>query len=192
MAAQEQILNVAREIVAEGGPVALSFDAIAKRLGKTKQAMLYWYPTKSALLAALFLPALEAEVAVAEEALKVVDGRADAIARFVRAVAAFHLGDLDRYRMMYLLPQTARGGTRAADRPLMQDIHPITDRLYAALAQHMGGSGAEARREAVAVHGAVLGLVLMFALADAVNDPLKHAEEGMIAALIASLGGQSG
>jgi len=107
-------------------------------------------------------------------------------------VAAFHLGDLDRYRMMYLLPQTARVGARAADRPLMQDIHPITDRLYAALAQHMGGTGAEARRETVAVHGAVLGLVLMFALADAVNDPLKHAEEGMIVALIASLGGQSG
>jgi AcrR family transcriptional regulator len=191
MAAQEQILNVAREIVAEGGPVALSFDAIAKRMGKTKQAVLYWYPTKAALLAALFLPALEAEVAVAEDALIAAEGRGDAIARFVREVAAFHLGDLDRFRMMYLMPQTARGGVREADRPLMQDIHPITDRLYTALAHHLGGACADARREAVAVHGAVLGLVLMFALADAVNDPLKHAEEGMIAALIASLGGQS-
>jgi len=56
----DSILKIAREIMASEGLAAVSFDAIARRLGRSKQAVLYWYPTKHDLLTALFLPWLRA------------------------------------------------------------------------------------------------------------------------------------
>ena len=39
----KKILTIAREILASDGLGAVSFDTIARRLGRTKQAVLYWY-----------------------------------------------------------------------------------------------------------------------------------------------------
>ena len=176
-----RIVEIAREIMVTDGVAGLSFDAIARRLGRSKQAVLYWYPSKRDLLAALFLPALEAEADVAIAALEGVTGRAAAIGGFVDAVARFHLADLERFRMMYLAPQMT---PQRQDAPSLTDeVHPVTDRLYAALARHLDGD----RAGALAVHAAVLGLVMMFALADALDDPLKHGAGDAIAALKARL-----
>lgn len=183
----ERILAIARELLASGGVSAVSFDAIARQLDRSKQAVLYWYPTKQDLLAAMFLPWLNAETDVAVEALARASGRDAAVRAFVTAVAAFHLDDLDRFRMMYLLPQTT-GGMRSQQR-MTARVHPVTDRLYTTLAAHLGGKPEEARREAFAIHSAVLGLVLMHGLADSLDDPLKHSDQAAIDALAASLCG---
>ena len=184
----EQILSIAREILASNGLGAVSFDAIARRLGHSKQAVLYWYPTKHDLLSAMFLPWLEAETDTATTAISKATNRIEAIGFFTRAVARFHLDDLNRFRMMYLLPQTTstksnvRGAVVAGD-----EVHQITNRLYGALADHLDGDQEAARKEAFAIHSSVLGLIMMFALADALRDPLKHSENDVIDALIASL-----
>jgi len=184
----DQILEIARDLLAGGGLGAVSFDAIAARLGRSKQAVLYWYPTKPDLLAALFLPWLEEEATRAEDALKAAEDTTTAIARFVRAIAAFHLSDLPRFRAMYLLPQTL---TRSAEDPrhkeVLDKVHAIIDRLYSALAAHLGPDPVAARQEAFAVHSAVLGLVLMTGLAEGVRDPLKHGHDDLVDALIARL-----
>ncbi len=187
-----RILTIARELLASEGLAGLSFDAIAPRLGRSKQAVLYWYPSKQDLLSAMFLPALEAETEAALSALEGVTGRADAITAFVRAVAAFHLADPDRFRLMYLLPQTTKGKRRDLHVPdIIGRIHPVTDRLYAGLADRLG-TGPAARTEAMAIHSAVLGLVMMHALAEAVQDPLKHRQVALIDAMAAMLAGQGG
>lgn len=182
----DRILAIARDLVARDGLGALSFDAIAARLGRSKQAVLYWFPSKPALLAAMLVPWLVAETETVEAALSGTANRCEAVERFVRAVAEFHLSDLERFRMMYLLPQVQR--TKADTAPtaplLAKDVHPVTDRLYGMLAHHLGGGTLSARQEAVALHSAVLGLVMMCALADALQDPLKHGKEDLIAALI--------
>lgn len=184
----ERILDIARDLLAADGLAAVSFDAIAARLGKSKQAVLYWYPSKNDLLAAMYLPWLEAETGIAERSLAGVRGRDDAIGSFVRAIAGFHLGSLDRFRMMYLVPQTLRPGAQGhMNEALVRQVHPVTDRLYAALAAHLPGGRAAARQQAVAIHAAVLGQVLMIALADGLNDPLKHPPADLIDALIDAL-----
>ena len=182
----EAILAIARDLVREGGPAALSFDAIAARLGRSKQAVLYWYPSKQALLAALYLPWLAAESAAVEEALEGITDRERAIAVFVETVAGFHLADLERFRIVYLAPQMQAQAARPPG-GLMPEINATTSRLYAALAARLGGP--EARAEAMALHAAVLGLVLMVALAEGVGDPLKHATEVLVPRLAARLGG---
>ncbi len=183
----DQILKIAQELVADGGLGAVSFDAIAGRLGRSKQAVLYWFPTKQDLLGAMFLPWLEAEAGVAVAAIDGGRDRNDAIDRFVRAVAGFHLGDLDRFRMMYLVPQTTPRSAGMRESGFVEQVHPITDQIYGALAAYLEGTPGEERREAVAIHSAVLGMVLMFALADGLDDPLKHDAEGLVDALISVL-----
>lgn len=188
----QKILTIAREILASDGLGAVSFDAIARRLERSKQAVLYWYPTKRDLLAAMFLPWLNAETETAAGAVSKAMNRDQAIGSFVKAIAWFHLEDLDRFRMMYLVPQTT--GQKSKDRANMvtgDEVYQVTNRLYGALACHLGGETDAARKEAVAIHSAVLGLVLMFALANALQDPLKHSETDLIEAMIANLTGKS-
>lgn len=185
---KDQILKIARELLASEGLAAMSFDAIARRLGRSKQAVLYWYPTKHDLLAAMFLPSLEME---AEEAIASVSSaatRVQAISSFVKTVSGFHFEDLERYRMMYLLPQTIPPiSGEPLNAELLEQVHPVTDRMYGKLASKLGGEHEAARQEAFAIHSAVLGLVLMFGLADSIKDPLKHTRSEMVDALIASL-----
>ena len=184
----DQILKIAQELLASGGLAAVSFDAIARRLGRSKQAVLYWYPTKHDLLASMFLPWLEAEADVAIRSVADATSRDDAVDGFVRGVAAFHFDDLDRFRMMYLLPQTMKPGANdSQNAKLLNKTHPITNRVYGALAAHLEGDPIAARREAVATHSAVLGIVLMFGLAERLRDPLKHSASELIDALIKSL-----
>lgn len=185
----DQILDIARGLLAESGIGAVSFDAIAQRLGRSKQAVLYWFPSKHDLLAAMFLPWLQAEADVATRSVSEAANRNEAVAAFVGAIARFHLDDLDRFRMMYLLPQTLKPSLEEPQNAaLLEKVHEVTDRVYAALAKHLSGDRERARREAVAIHSAILGLVLMFGLADKTRDPLKHSEADMVDALINSLG----
>jgi AcrR family transcriptional regulator len=190
-----RILAIAREILASEGLGALSFDAVARRLGRSKQAVLYWFPTRQDLLAALFLPWLEAEAAAAISAIAAAPGRKRAIRAFVTAVADFHLEDLDRFRLMYLAPQisgarreasSARREARPKDR-LVGRVHPITGALYGALAERLGNGGKRSRAEALAIHSAVLGVVMMCALADSLDDPLRHSNARLVEALIERL-----
>lgn len=184
---KDQIIEIACDLLASDGLAGVSFDAIARRLGRTKQAVLYWYPTKHDLLAAMFLPWLEAEAEIAIRSVSDTTTRNEAIGAFIRAATDFHFHDLDRFRMMYILPQTIRpsaGEPHSAE--LLAKVHPVTDRMYGALADKLDGEPAAARREAFAIHSAVLGLVLMFGLADSTGDPLKHTASEMVGALIAS------
>ncbi len=184
----DEILKIASELLASDGLGAVSFDAIARRLGRSKQAVLYWYPTKHDLLAAMFLPWLEAEADVATRSVVDASGRVEAIGAFVRAIAEFHFDDLDRFRMMYLLPQTIKPSENEPHNvELLEKVHPVTDRVYGALAPYLEGDPLATRRKAVVIHSAVLGLVLMFGLADSLSDPLKHSASELVDALIVSL-----
>ena len=83
---RERILATARRLLGKEGPKAVSFDAIARQMGVSKQAVLYWFPSRPDLLAAMFVPWLELESETAEGALAEATTRADAVAAFVRAV----------------------------------------------------------------------------------------------------------
>lgn len=189
---RETILATARRLLRKNGPNAVSFDAIARQMGVSKQAVLYWFPSRPDLLAAMFLPWLESEAETAERALAGVSSRAGAIAAFVHAIAAFHLSDLDRFRMMYLALQTARSRRKAHPTDtLVRQVHPVTDRLYGALEARLGDGRDGARAEAAAIHAAVLGMVLMVALGDSLDDPLKHSTDTLVDALIGAFTGSA-
>lgn len=196
------ILRTARQIIAEEGTRALTFDAVARRLGVTKQAIIYWFPSKQVLLGELVLPWIQAE---AERVVAAVEGAPDprqGITRAVHALVDFHLEDLDRFRQMYLAVQLDPKPHLLMDGDTLRShVHPTTGRMYAALARMLAGppplhpalagEGA-ARRAAVALHMAALGLILMVALGAAVDDPLAHGTDALVASLIALVGGDEG
>lgn len=191
---RQKILETARALIRSGGPGNLTFDAVARRLGISKQAVLYWFPRKEDLVAGVAVPLLREEAQAALSAMKAAPNPSAAVSAFVKAVAAFHFADLDRFRLMYVAPQLgAKPTIRMTDR-LEEQIHSLTSSMYDALqAQLSGAAGpaeAESRRQAVAIHMSVLGLVMIVALTDAVGDPLLHDKEDLAETLARLLSSQ--
>ncbi|MEO9573549.1 MAG: TetR/AcrR family transcriptional regulator [Roseobacter sp.] len=183
-----KILSVSQELLASDGLGAVSFDAIARELGLSKQAVLYWFPSKGDLLAAMFVDWLGAEAHEAERSLESADTANEAVELFVRAITRFHMGDLDRFRMMYLAPQMLKTGVQEAkNTDALERIHSTTSRMYGAFAAHLGGPLEQSRQSAFAIHSAALGLIMMFGLSEGIGDPLKHSEDDLVTALIAKL-----
>lgn len=186
----ERILAAAREIVRADGPDHLTFDAVADRVGVSKQAVLYWFPNKARLIEALVRPALESESAAGMSAISKQTTPDQAIRAFIGALAVFHTSDLDRFRLMYVTPQIGqRPGRNGTMLTTLGRIHPATTEMYDALAVRLteGGRYArliDARRAAAAMHTALLGLVLRMAMADALNAPLRLREDALVDALV--------
>ena len=185
-----RILAAAREIVRATGPDSLTFDAVAAKVGVSKQAVLYWYPNKARLIEALVRPALEAESAAGKGAVSKGATASQAIRAFISALAVFHTSDLDRFRLMYVTPQIGqRPGRNGQMLTTLGRIHPATTEMYDVLAARLVETGryhrlVEARRAAAAMHTALLGLVLRMAMADALNAPLRARNDALVEALV--------
>lgn len=186
----ERILLASRDIVRASGPDKLTFDAVAARVGISKQAVLYWFPNKARLIEALVRPALEAESAAGRSAISSRATSDEAIRAFIGALAVFHTADLDRFRLMYVSPQIGqRSARKGAMLTTLGRIHPATTLMYDALASQLVSGGRyvrliDARRAAAAMHTALLGLVLRMAMADALNAPLRHRDDALVEALV--------
>lgn len=185
-----RILAAAREIVRASGPDSLTFDAVAERVGVSKQAVLYWYPNKARLIEALVRPALEAESAAGQGAISANATATQAIRAYIGALAVFHTSDLDRFRLMYVTPQIGqRPGRNGQMLTTLGRLHPSTTEMYDKLASHLVAQGRygrqiDARRAAAAMHTALLGLILRMAMADALNAPLRLREDALVEALV--------
>ncbi|MCC5969647.1 MAG: TetR/AcrR family transcriptional regulator [Pararhodobacter sp.] len=182
-----RILDAASALIQSGGPSALTFDAIARRIGMSKQAVLYWFPNKITLISAIALPCLRAEAEAASAAARTAETPADARKRIVLALISFHLADLPRFRLMYVSQQV--GGHTALAPEMLKRIHPVTDTMYTAITEALGNNPDD-RAQAVALHMAALGHVLLMSLADAVGDPLKHKPETLAEVLASMLAGR--
>ena len=186
----DRILAAAREIVRQGGPDQLTFDAVAERVGISKQAVLYWFPNKARLIEALVRPALESESAAGLNAISQHTAPDCAIRAFISALAVFHTSDLDRFRLMYVTPQIGRrSGRNGTMLTTLGRIHPATTEMYDALATTLTEGGryarlVDARRAAAAMHTALLGLILRMAMADALNAPFRARDDALVDALV--------
>lgn len=195
---REIIVAEARRLVAEQGTSALTFQAIASILGVSKQAIIYWYPSKRELARDFCLPLLKEERDVVMAAIAGTRSAKEAIEAFVRSLVDYHLSDLGRFRMLYLWIQFEPGfSLRPGDEHLLDPIHETTSSAYDLLEAKIAadtsflGDG-NARRLAVAVDMAALGLITMVAMAEAMNDPWRHSTASMVDALVDLLTGKHG
>lgn len=191
---RRNILSAAQDIVLQGGLASLTFDAVAKRLGLSKQAVIYWFPRKEDLLAAVAVPMLRDEATAAVMAMRDEPDHAAAVRVFVTTVAEFHFADLDRFRLMYLAPQFGAKPSAPMTDGILEQVHALTSSMYDALQAHAGTAemtSIEARRAAVAIHMAVLGLVTVVATTEALGDPLLHDKRDLLDTMADLLAGKS-
>ena len=129
----ERTLRVALDAFGTRGYGATSLDDLARELGIRKQTILYWYPSKEALLDAAIdrvadevTVRLERAVAGAEPGF----GRVEAIVRAMFRLAARHPS------MLGFLREVTRLGPPASSR-LLAAIAPLIDRAAGFLAAEM-------------------------------------------------------
>jgi AcrR family transcriptional regulator len=193
---KEMIVGEARRLVAEQGTTGLTFQALASALGVSKQAIIYWYPSKRELARDFCLPLLKEERDVVTTAIADSGSASEAIESFVRSLVRYHLLDLGRFRILYLWLQFEPGvALRPGDEYLLDPIHETTSSSYDLLEAMIAadrsflGNG-DARKLAVAVDMAALGLITMIAMAEAMNDPWRHSTDLMVDALVDLLTGK--
>ncbi|HEV7275381.1 MAG TPA: TetR/AcrR family transcriptional regulator [Devosiaceae bacterium] len=190
---REAIIGHARRIVAEHGTAGLTFQAVAAALGVSKQAIIYWYPSKWELVRDIAVPGLKAEADATIAAIGEAGSAADAIERFLRALVDHHLADLGGFRMLYLASQfDSRESLQGEGRQMLNPIHETTSSMYAALAAKIVADTSfladdHPRRLAMAVHMAGIGLLTMLALAESVEDPLAHQTGPLVDSMVALL-----
>jgi AcrR family transcriptional regulator len=129
----ERILDVALQQFGTRGYEASSLDAIAAELGVRKQTVLYWYPSKQALLDAVVARSADELHATLDAALSSAGpgwGRLDAV---MRAVFRFAVR---RPALLGLLREVGRVGTEAAV-DLGARVQPLVVRAEAFLRAEM-------------------------------------------------------
>lgn len=187
---REAILETAARIISETGAASLTFQTLGETLGVTKQAIIYWFPSKSDLARELIVPALDLEADAVVMALRRVKTARRAVEVFLRTLVTFHLSDLGRFRLIYVTAQFDPEIWQVAELPEITDrIHAATSRMYGALESVLAkapdfADPSSARKAAVATHMAGVGALTMLSLAHAVHDPLAHASEDLVDTLV--------
>lgn len=176
----------------------LTLDHIAARLAVTKQAVLYYFPSKDRLLVELSLQGLAEEAHAMVAALAPAGSAADVIHRFLSASLAFHLADLERFRLIYVRAQVVPGAKDTlpkAEREVR--VYPVTARMYKALEEKLLADPGfpdhlDARTLAVAVHLAAIGFATMAGELEGAEDAMKLTFQRYVDELSAAIAGGIG
>jgi AcrR family transcriptional regulator len=188
---RELIQEAALQLVERGSLAALTFQALADALGVSKQAILYWYPSKWELMADCSLPIIRQEADALIGALTGSRDGTDAIERFLRTFASHYATRLPQFRILYMIHPLGIEPNAPEQQAALGPVHRVTSSIYAALETWIAGDPGFAadkstpRQLAVAAHMSGIGLVTMLALADALGDPLVHSMDSMVEAMVA-------
>lgn len=159
---RERLLEAATETFATRGYEATSLDELALLVGVRKQTLLYYYPSKDALLDAVIEHGLDELAASLRPARRRPHGRGDAA--FVDAV--FRLG-AERPALIDLVREVLRLGPPAAT-TLLRALEPLVDELSAAMADR---SPEVARRMVLEAAAMVVGMATEVEVLRAVGQP---------------------
>lgn len=155
---RERILGAALSAWGTRGYDGTSLDALAGSLGLTKQAILYWFPSKDALLDAVIARSADELSAVLVRALEGAGdgwGKVEAVVRSVFRLAA------RRPELFGLLREVSRLGPPAATRMILE-LQPLVRRASAFLQAEME-AGHMRRHDPnlllLAIYSTVIGMV---------------------------------
>jgi AcrR family transcriptional regulator len=193
---RERIITETRAALARHGQ-NLTLDQIAEAIGLTKQAILYHFPSKDRLLVELALLGIAEEADAMVAAVAHARTAASAVRRFLRANLTFHLGDLERFRLIYVRAQVFRGAKDSIRTDRDTRLYPVTARMYAALEAKLSEDAGfpphlEARTLAVAVHLAAIGYATLAGELEGVHEKMKLPFGRYIDELAAAIGGGLG
>src|SRR5215469_13662047 len=154
----DRILDAALASFASRGYEATSLDAVAKELELTKQSILYWFPSKDALLEAVIARSADDLSAALESALQRAGAGWDRVEAVVRSV--FRLA-ARQPELLGLLREVGRLGPPAATQMTLA-LEPLVQRASAFLEAEMD-AGTMRRHDPrlllLAIYSTVIGMV---------------------------------
>ena len=154
----DRILDAALASFADRGYEATSLDALASSLDITKQTILYWFPSKEALLAAVVTRSTDELAGALESALDSAGGGWDRVEAVVRSV--FRLA-ARRPELLGLVREVSRLGPPAATQ-MTADLEPLVRRASAFLEAEMDAGRMrrhDPRLLLLAIYSTVIGMV---------------------------------
>jgi TetR/AcrR family transcriptional regulator len=154
----DRILDAALASFASRGYEATSLDALADGLGVRKQSILYWFPSKEALLEAV----IDRSAAELREALEgSLDRAGNGWARVEAVVRSVFRLAARRPELLGLLRELSRLGPPAATR-LVEALDPLVQRASGFLVAEMAAGNMrkhEPRLLLLAIYSTVVGMV---------------------------------
>jgi hypothetical protein len=154
----DRILDEALDSFGSSGYDSTSLDALADRLEISKQTILYWFPSKEALMAAVIQRSAEELSTVLEAALAEAGAGWDRIEAIVRSV--FRLA-ARRPALLGLLREVARLGPPAATQ-MTEALDPLVARATGFLSEEMESGRmrkSDPRLLLLAMYSTVIGMV---------------------------------
>jgi AcrR family transcriptional regulator len=154
----DRILDAALASFASRGYEATSLDAVAKELELTKQTILYWFPSKDALLEAVIARSAADLSAALETALQAAGEGWDRVEAVVRSV--FRLA-ARQPELLGLLREVGRLGPPAATQMTLA-LEPLVQRASAFLEAEMDAGSMrrhDPRLLLLAIYSTVIGMV---------------------------------
>ncbi len=188
-----EILDASEAIILRNGLSRFTLADVATDLALTKPALYHYFDSKEALLFELFLREWTETATEVQVAVEATGTGADAVERLMRTV-------FDRYRdrleIFMLHHKMGPGGDFGAviGPAELERIRPLNDMLYGGAEARLradkqtGGfpPDRDARRFAFTAHTAVMGLLVMKAIAASADDPLIHGDDDLIDDLCAT------
>lgn len=194
--ARREILDVARELLKEGGIESVTLASVAGALDMTKPALYHYFPSKEALTRSLITALIDDEVESLVTAIAAVDSGNETLGALIRAFYDHYIDDLNGFRAVYCQLQLySPPDQRMDERTIRDDINPRTRHLFDSLEARLTTSGmSNSRRErlrrlAFTAWTSALGLVTILGVTDALDDPLVHSDEDLLATLAATFDG---
>jgi AcrR family transcriptional regulator len=129
-----RILAAATDLFGLRGVDAVSLDVIANEVGVTKQTLLYWFPSKDELLAAVLLDAANELTVVVEAAVRASTD--DPLARIDAVVRAVFRPAVRRPALLGLVREVSRVSDEVGSR-LTDQLQVLAGRAAAYLGEEM-------------------------------------------------------
>ena len=131
---RQRILDAALDLFGARGVEAVSLDEIAREVGVRKQTVLYWFPSKDALLDAVLEQVANELLVVIDAAIRSADD--DPVERIDAVVRAVFRPAVRRPALLGLLREVSRLPAAHADR-LRTMVQPVVDRCVGYLSLEM-------------------------------------------------------
>ena len=150
---RERILDEAVDLFGFRGVEAVSLDEIARAVGVRKQSVLYWFPSKEALVAAVLDTVADELIVVISAAIRASDD--DPLVRIDAVIRAVFGPAVRRPALLGLVRELGRLDPELVDR-LRSRVQPLVEACVRYLEDEMGrGRLRRADPRLVAAHGGV-------------------------------------
>jgi AcrR family transcriptional regulator len=157
-AAKREILDAAWALMAREGVAEVSVREVARAVGLRQQSLTYYFPTKTALLDALFADGF-ADLALTFERLPPNDDPMEAVVELAVAVVDHCVANPARYHLMF---QRTIPGFQPSE-----ESHRVALVVLAGLTRRLAAAGVTAEPDVALVRGLISGL----AAEQSANDP---------------------